>query len=117
MLARAGELVDAKETEADMTPLMIACFKNPNEKVIEALIKQGASVNATDAHGRSPLSIAAASFSNVEVIKTLLKHGADPDFVESDGRTISDLISKNKNYSAEEKLRLLDIHLKQACSR
>ena len=113
MLAKAGELVDAKEKEADMTPLMIACFKNPNEKVTEALIKHGANVNATDAHGRSPLSIAAASFSNVEVIKTLLKHSANPDFVERGGKTISDLINENKNFSAEEKARLLDIHLKR----
>ncbi|EKD84146.1 MAG: hypothetical protein ACD_39C00217G0001, partial [uncultured bacterium] len=113
MLARSGELVDTKETDADMTPLMIACFKNPSEKVIEALIKHGANVNATDADGRSPLSIAAASFSSVEVIKTLLKHGANPDFVEPDGRTISDLIRNNKNYSAEEKTRLLDIDLKR----
>lgn len=113
MLARAGELVDAKETDADMTPLMIACFKNPNEKVIESLIKLGANVNATDAHGRSPLSIAAASFSSVEVISTLLKHGANPDFVETDGMSISDLIRENNNYSAEEKARMLHIHLQR----
>ncbi|PKL49056.1 MAG: hypothetical protein CVV42_07780 [Candidatus Riflebacteria bacterium HGW-Riflebacteria-2] len=113
MLARAGELVDAKETDADMTPLMIACFKNPNEKVIEMLIKHGANVNATDTLGRSPLSIAAASFSNVEVIKTLLKHGANPAFVETDGRTIADLIRENNNYSAEEKARMLHIHLQR----
>lgn len=113
MLVRAGELVDAKDKDAAMTPLMIACFKNPVERVIEALIKHGASVNVTDSLGRSPLSIAAASFSSVEVIKTLLKHGADSGFVESNGKTISDLIRENNNFSAEEKARLINIHLKR----
>jgi ankyrin repeat protein len=57
----------------------VLCEDLENEvsaKVIELLIKHGASVNDASEHGSSPLCLA-SNFGNLEVVKMLLKYGAD----------------------------------------
>jgi ankyrin repeat protein len=82
------------------TPLMVAAerVKSPDEpwfRLIENLLKVGASVDTSDADGATALHISAAK-GNARLVKCLLEHGANPVARDNNGRTPLDLARKEK---------------------
>ena len=69
----------------ELTLLHIAA-KYSNEKVVQALLGAGASVNAVDSCGRTPLDRATAS-NSLEVVQALLDAGADVNKQDKAKRT------------------------------
>jgi hypothetical protein len=81
---------------------MLAARNNSNAGITEALIKNGADVNARDPKGQTPLMLAASSNSNVGVTETLIKNGADVNAGGKDGNTLLMLAANNKNPKIRE---------------
>ncbi|WP_264375299.1 MULTISPECIES: ankyrin repeat domain-containing protein [unclassified Wolbachia] len=73
----------------ELTLLHIAA-EYSNEKVVQALLGAGASVNAVDSCGRTPLDRATAS-NSLEVVQALLDAGADPTLEDKNGKTTDDI--------------------------
>lgn len=71
----------------DVTPLMMAALGNPDVKVIELLLENGADIKAQNENSRTAFMHAAQENSNPEVIETLLKHGADIETKDNYGWT------------------------------
>lgn len=88
-------------------PLHLAALANSNPKIIQALVRLGANINARDENGWTPLHLAAFKNPNPQVVLVLLDLGADPKARTSDGDTAWDLIQGNpelKNTPAYWKL-------------
>jgi hypothetical protein len=67
---------------------------SPNPKLIAALIKNGADVNATDKNGTTALMWAAKA-NHLETIITLIDNGADVDSRDVNGKTARDYAADN----------------------
>ena len=67
---------------------------NGNTWRVQALIQQGANVNAVNAFGVSPL-LAAAYAGHLPIVKTLLAAGANTHFMNNSGETALDLARSN----------------------
>lgn len=73
------------QTMHPVTPLHIACKKN-RIKVVELLLKHGASISATTESGLTPLHV--ASFMGcMNIVIYLLQHEASPDVPTVRGET------------------------------
>jgi ankyrin repeat protein len=75
MLVFAGANVRATTRLGNYTPLFLASQQG-NATVIEALLKAGSDLKATNANGTSPLMVAAAA-GKVDAVKVLIDAGAD----------------------------------------
>lgn len=84
MTTRA-EISKSAEHEGGHTHLMRASLEGQTETV-EALLEQGADVNATDSEGRTALMYAAVNM-HTDAAKALLEHGADVNATANDGCT------------------------------
>ncbi len=71
----------------NVTPLMMAALGNPDKKVFEILLENGADIKAQNENGKTAFMYAAQENPNPEVIETLLKHGADVNAIDKDGWT------------------------------
>ena len=81
-----GNFVDVKN-EYGKTPLHLAVEDNdPEEEVIEFLIKKGADINAKDVKGLTPLHSAIWS-GNVEIARLLIEEEADVTAEDKNGYT------------------------------
>ncbi len=58
-----------------------------NPKMLEFLIRHGASVDSCDGQGRTPLIVAAAGHCRASMLRVLLDHGADVDATDRHNRT------------------------------
>ena len=78
-LADRGYDINARFLEwSSASPLHAAAKYNPDAKVIDFLVENGAEINARDDFGRVPLHYAAESNPRLDVLQALLAHGADP---------------------------------------
>jgi ankyrin repeat protein len=68
------------------TALMYAAQREGCERMVDALVKQGANVNACAGDGRTAL-MAAASAGRSATVRTLLQHGAIVDAQDQSGQT------------------------------
>ena len=68
-----------------MTPLPFAAAKG-NIFGIEALLDNGANVDASDKKGRTPVSWAAAG-GHIAAMQLLIKYGANAETADNDGKT------------------------------
>ncbi|WP_391159190.1 ankyrin repeat domain-containing protein [Wolbachia endosymbiont of Liriomyza huidobrensis] len=68
------------------TTLLHSASECCNEKIVEALIENGANVNAVDDCGQTPL-YHAIRYENVEIMKVLIKNGASIDVYDEYGDT------------------------------
>lgn len=74
--------------DPDLSPLIVA-LSSHSLAAFNAVLKQGADVNAHDQKGLTPL-MAASSAGDVEMVKLLLEHGARVNDHDIDGRTALD---------------------------
>jgi Ankyrin repeats (3 copies) len=74
--------------DPDLSPLIVASSSH-SLAAFNAVLKQGADVNAHDQKGLTPL-MAASSAGDVEMVKLLLEHGARVNDQDIDGRTALD---------------------------
>jgi hemoglobin len=81
LVQRAKQNVNAPHGAKDCTPLHMAARRG-NAKVIEALIDEGAHLEARDSQGETPLR-RAVNCNKVEAAKVLLARGADPNSIGS----------------------------------
>lgn len=77
-LLNGGANINARDKKESATPLHLATYFNGNPKVINLLIKKGASITARAQHGNTPLHNAAFR-GYLDAITILLDAGADPD--------------------------------------
>ena len=80
-----AEISESAEDEAGHTKLMRAALEGQTESV-EALLEQGADVNAKDSEGRTALMFASVNM-HFGSAKALLEHGADVNAKANDGCT------------------------------
>jgi Ankyrin repeats (3 copies) len=79
--------------DPDLSPLIVASSSH-SLAAFNAVLKQGADVNAHDQKGLTPLM--AASFAgDVEMVKLLLEHGARVNDQDIDGRTALDYAKRH----------------------
>ena len=83
VLINAGVNVNYIFPKGNSTPLILACEGNVNFESVEALIKAGANVNATNSYGDTPLSIACNNSSTLKTVKALIEAGADVNYFNS----------------------------------
>ncbi|KAL7304341.1 hypothetical protein TKK_0003141 [Trichogramma kaykai] len=57
--------------------------RKPVDEIVDALIKKGANIEASDRHGDSPLNLAVSRF-DVRLTRSLLKHGASLTSLKED---------------------------------
>jgi ankyrin repeat protein len=74
--------------DPDISPLIVASSSHTLAS-FNAVLKQGADVNAHDQKGLTPM-MAASSAGDVEMVKLLLEHGAKVNDQDIDGRTALD---------------------------
>lgn len=74
--------------DPDLSPLIVTSSSH-SLAAFNAVLKQGADVNAHDQKGLTPL-MAASSAGDVEMVKLLLEHGARVNDHDIDGRTALD---------------------------
>ena len=84
------------------TPLHWAAHRGDLREV-EALIRAGADVNASNRFGSTPL-YEAALIGNTAVIRRLLKARADPDAANQGGMTVLMIVARTSNVEAAEAL-------------
>eukprot|EP00794_Sanderia_malayensis_P016812 gene16812-18508_t len=88
---------------SDSSPLHEACkFGDPN--IVQALLKQGASVSAQNANGTTPLHHA-VTFGHVKLSELLIRCGADPNVADNIGCSAVDYAKKMRN---KELLQILE---------
>jgi len=85
MLHAAGADLEQKDTEKGLTPLHYTALRN-KPLIMEALLKCGANVHATEANGATALH-GAVFHGNLEVCRLLLKAGANPMLPDKHGYT------------------------------
>ena len=113
---KTGVYIDG---DGDITPMHRAT-KSP--KVLQAMIKRGASVNVADTSGDTPLHWAVRDC-KVESVKLLLEAGANVTAIDNDGRIPSywcktyDGINSPKDAEMKEISRLLDAATKEIDDR
>jgi ankyrin repeat protein len=101
-IAQVQKLLDEKidvnyaEPMFGNTPLHQAVYK-ANTKLIELLLKAGATIDARDANGRTPLS-AAVMDGRASVVKQLIKSGANPNISDGYGDiALAEAVSLGRN--------------------
>src|SRR5262245_55415760 len=94
--------VDLPRKADGSTPLMWATFEGDVAKVT-SLLKEGASVKATNIYGVNAMQLAADT-ANTELIRVLLKAGADPESPNPDGETALHLVARSGNVEAAKLL-------------
>lgn len=85
MLHAAGADLEKKDLEKGLTPLHYTGLRN-KPLIMQALLKCGAKVNATEVNGATALH-GAVFHGNLEVCKILVQAGADPMLVDKHGYT------------------------------
>lgn len=88
-----GENPNLQDPE-DGTSALIMASTNGHEKIVETLIKYGATIDLQNNKGETAL-MAAASFGHIEVAKMLLTAGADPAKENKRGNTSFGLAAWN----------------------
>ena len=91
-LEKQPELVNCRDAQLfwhDWTPLHHASFKG-HDKVVWALLKYGAEVNAQDSASWTPLHCAATE-DHTTTARLLLEYGAEADLRNDDGDTARDV--------------------------
>ena len=98
----AASKADEPRKPDGSTPLMVASFEGD---VAEAgrLLKEGASVKATNTYGVNAMQLAADT-ANTELIRLLLKAGADTESPNADGETALHLVARSGNVEAAKLL-------------
>ncbi|KAF5842872.1 ankyrin repeat-containing domain protein [Dunaliella salina] len=81
----AGADVNLSRTKGGYTPLLIATA-NKHLQVVQALLKRGASPDASDEAGICPLFVA-AGLGRSDIVKELIDHGASIDQQNKEGWT------------------------------
>jgi quinoprotein dehydrogenase-associated probable ABC transporter substrate-binding protein len=118
-LIDAGAKCDVVEGPQHLSLLMAIATQGPPERrliqvmqvvgavdVAQALIKNGADVNAVSSHGVTALMIAAAH-DNAPMIGVLMRAGAKPEIKSEEGQTALDIAQQNGGDSAVRMLQLL----------
>ena len=83
--SNSGTKVDEIRPGDNATALDVAAYAG-KLNAVEALVKDGADVNAHTAVGYTPLHLAALK-GHVDIVDFLLKHGAEIDSIAADGET------------------------------
>ncbi|MCI7486483.1 MAG: ankyrin repeat domain-containing protein [Alphaproteobacteria bacterium] len=92
----------------NVTPLMMAALGNPDKKVIEILLENGADIKAQNEDEKTALMYAAQENSNPEVIKMLIGAGADVNTRTKVGWTALMLAARyNQNPEVIEVIKML----------
>jgi len=78
LLIAAGADVNARSTNLQRTPLLIAATYPGSVEVLKLLLEHGADIHAKDRNGVHALG-RAASFADVSVVRFLVEHGIDPN--------------------------------------
>ncbi|UKZ80411.1 hypothetical protein TrVFT333_008170 [Trichoderma virens FT-333] len=101
LLINAGADLDAKESQRQYTPLVLAILEYRND-VVDLLLRRGADVNTVDTYGQTPLFVAASM--NSWAVQQLLDNGADINAVNYRGMTPLFIAASYENFDS---LRLL----------
>jgi ankyrin repeat protein len=78
LLVAAGADVNARSTNLQRTPLLIAASYPGSVEVLRVLLEHGADLHAKDRNGVHALGRAALS-ADVDVVRFLVEHGCDPN--------------------------------------
>jgi ankyrin repeat protein len=78
LLVGAGAYVNARSTNLQRTPLLVAAGYPGSVPVLQFLLDHGADIHAKDRAGVHALGRAAA-FADVDVVRFLVEHGCDPN--------------------------------------
>ena len=88
-----GANVDARDEEAEQTPLMCA-VQIHNAVLVQILLAHGATVNVQDDFGKTALMFAAES-DDAEIVRLLLRKGANPSAKDANAVTATDMARKH----------------------
>lgn len=88
-----GANVDARDEEAEQTPLMCA-VRIHNAVLVQILLAHGASVNVQDDFGKTALMFA-AECDDAEIVRLLLRKGANPAAQDANAVTATDMARKH----------------------
>jgi ankyrin repeat protein len=78
LLLAAGAEADARSTNLQRTPLLVATSYPGSTEVLRLLLEHGADIHAKDRSGMHALGRAAVS-ADVDVVRFLVEHGCDPN--------------------------------------
>lgn len=96
-MLEVGAKIDAK-TQDDWQPLHSACYWN-NVECAEALIANGADINAKSKGEQTPLHLLSASSHNSPTLQLLLLHpDTNPSIINSSGDTADQIARRTTKY-------------------
>lgn len=95
-----------------VTPLHEAAQKNWNDRVVKALLKGGADVNAREQGQQTPLHKAVGTHEQVAIVKMLLTWKADPLAADANGK-----MPLHQAASRGSKLEVIDMLLEAGASK
>ena len=88
LLKEYGAYLEKGYTEFGLRPIHLAARENTAE-VVDAILAQGADVNARDAQGSTALTWALAGNDDPQMVRDLLQHGADATMRNTPGATMT----------------------------
>ena len=103
LLLAAGADINTKSTDYENSVLnQIASYSFANARLINELIKHGATIETKNKRGQTPLHTAVEA-ENINVVEVLLKHGANTSVFDNNNETPLD-IAKRMNFPEIQKL-------------